>query len=345
MNDNLDKLLIDKIFEKLPSDVNPVDYLMNVLHISRKSIYRRKKGELPFSFDEIVILSKELDFSIDELIAIDNENQAIFTHKADTLFDQKETFISMLDKYLEFYKKAAQAKSYEGVFTMNRILLIYALNTTHLFKFLYYMWIYQGHHIPLNFRYSEMILPPEILALSKKVWEYVRSVGNTTIILNELIFKNIFNEITYYYQKELLTSGEYIQLKDELLAYIKQLEVVVSLGTNNYGSNYAIYLSKLSIESNSCYYKIDDNIESSFWVFGISPIHTNNNFVPTSHKKWIDSLKKYSILISQSNELLQSKFFNEQYNYIAKASANLLNDYDSERNAVNLCSSVARKDF
>jgi hypothetical protein len=324
MNDDLDKLLIDKIFEKIPSDVNPVNYLMEVLHISRKSVYRRKKGELPFSFEEIVILSKELDFSIDELMAKSNENQAIFTHKTDILFDPEETFTSMLEKYLDFYKKAAQSKSFEGVFTMNRILLIYALNTTHLFRFFYYMWIHQGYNIPLNFRYSDMDFPSEILALSKKVWKYVRDVGPITIILDQLVFKNIFNEIAYYYQRELLTTEEYIQLKDELLAYIKRLEVIVSLGTNGYGSNYAIYLSKLNIESNSCYYKIDDDMESSFWVFGISPIHTNNNYVFTSHKKWIDSLKKYSTLISQSNELLQSKFFNEQYNYIVEASDKLL---------------------
>jgi hypothetical protein len=331
MNDNLDKLLIDKIFEKLPSGINPVDYLMEVLHISRKSVYRRKKGELPFSFEEIVILSKELDLSIDELIAKGNENQAIFTHETDTLFNPKETFISMLNKYLELYKRAAQAKSFDGVFTMNRILFIYALNTTHLFRFFYYMWIHQGYNIPSNFRYAEMDFPPEILALSGKVWEYLRNVGNITIILDEFVFKNILNEIAYYYQRELLTTEEYLQLKDELLAYIKRVEIIVSLGTNEYGSNYAVYLSKLNIESNSCYCKIDNDIESSFWVFGISPIYTNNNFVFTSHKKWIDSLKKYSILISQSNELLQSKFFNEQYNYIAETSANLLHDNNSER--------------
>jgi hypothetical protein len=325
MNDDLDKLLIDKIFEKTPSGVNPVDYLMEVLHISRKSVYRRKKGELPFSFEEIAVLSEKLDFSIDELVAKGNENQAVFTHKTDVLFDPEDTFIAMLEKYRDFYKKAAEAKSFEGVFTMNRILFIYALNTTHLFKFFYYMWVYQGHDVPLNFRYSDMDFPSEILDSSQKVWEYERNVGNITIILDELIFKNIFNEIAYYYQRELLTTEEFIQLKDELLAYIKRLELIVSLGTNEYGLNYTIYLSKLNIESNSCYFRIDDEIESSFWVFGISPIYTSNPFVFTSHKKWIDSLKKYAILISQSNELLQSKFFNEQYSYIINTSNRLIN--------------------
>lgn len=324
MNDELDKLLIDKIFEKIPLDINPVEYLMDVLQISRKSVYRRKNGELPFSFEEIVILSEKLDFSIDELVAKSNENQAVFMHKTDVLFDPKETFTSMLEKYLDFYKKAAQANSFEGVFTMNRILLIYVLDSTHLFKFFYYMWIHQGYNVPLNFRYSEMDFPPEILALSRKVWEYARHVRSTTVIIDEFIFKNIFSEIAYYYQRELLTTEEYIQLKDELLAYIKKLESIVSLGTNEYGSNYSVYLSKLSIESNSCYFKINDEMESSFWVFGISPIHTNNKFVFTSHKKWINSLKKYSTLISQSNELLQSKFLNEQYSFIVESSDNLL---------------------
>ncbi|MDR1403377.1 MAG: hypothetical protein LBJ60_06720 [Tannerellaceae bacterium] len=331
MNDDLDKLLTDKIFEKIPSGINPIDYLMNVLHISRKSVYRRKKRELPFSFEEIVILSQELDFSIEELVAKSNDNQAIFTHKTDTLFDPKDTFITMLEKYLDFYKKAAHARSFEGVFTMNRILLIYALNSTHLFRFFYYMWVHQGYNTSSNFRYSDMDFPPEILTLSQKIWEYARNIGHTTIIIDELVFKNILNEIVYYYQGELLTTEEYIQLKDELLTYIKKVEVIVSLGKNEYGSNYTVYLSKLNIESNSCYFKIDDDIESSFWVFGISPIYTNSHFVFTSHKKWIDSLKKYAILISQSNELLQSKFFNEQYNYITEASNKLLNNQNNDQ--------------
>jgi len=325
MNEELDKLLIDKIFEKIPSDVNPVEYLMDVLHLSRKSVYRRKKGELPFSFEEIVTLSEKLDFSIDELVAKTNENQAMFSHKTDALFDPEDTFTLMLKKYLNFYKKAAEAKHFEGVFTMNRILLIYALDSTHLFKFFYYMWIHQGYNVPLNFRYADMDFPDEILALSGKVWEYTRRIHNTTLIIDELVFKNIFNEIAYYYQRSLLTTEEYLQLKDELLLYIKKFETVVSVGTNELGSPYTVYLSKLNIESNSCYFKIDNEVESSFWVFGISPIYTDNNIVFTSHKKWLDSLKKYSTLISQSNELLQSKFFNEQYNYIIESSDKLLN--------------------
>lgn len=326
MNNLLDKLLADKIFEKVPLEVNPIEYLMETLDLSRKSVYRRRKGELPFTFEEVAILSKELNFSFDELVAKSNESQAIFNHHADHLFDPKETFKRMLEKYLEFYKKAISAKSFYGVFTVNRILPVFALDSKHLFRFFYYMWLHQGHSAPLNFRYSDMVFPPEIADLSRKVWEYMRYVPKTTVIADVMIFKNIFKEFEYYYKRELLSKEDFMSLRDELLSYIKEIEAVATVGTNEYGAQYSIYLSKLDIESNSCYFRIDEDIESSFWVFGISPLYTNNSSVFTSHKKWLDSLKKYSTLITQSNELLQSEFFNEQYTFVKESSDKLLED-------------------
>ncbi len=324
MQEELNKLLLDKIFEKIPETVNPIDYLMKTLDISRKTVYRRKKGELPFTFEEIYILSNELDFSIDELVAKGNVSQAIFSQKTDALFNPKETFTLMLEKYLDFYRKGKDAKSFDGIFTMNRILPIYIFDSTYLFRFFYYQWIHQGYNVPLNFSYTNMIFPPEVLNLGRQVWEYARYARNTTIIVDEMIFKNIYSDIEYYYKRELMRKEDFINLRNELLSYIKILEKIVLTGMNAYDSKYTIYLSKVSIESNSAYFELDNEIESSFWVFGVSPIYTNNSAVYTSHRKWLNSLKKYSTLISQSNEMLQSEFFNEQYNFILESAEKLL---------------------
>ena len=326
MNKELDLLLADKVFEKIPADKNAIEYLMDKLDLSRKSVYRRRKGELSFTFEEISILSKELGFSVDELVAKSNENQAIFNLNTDSFFDPKETFILMLEKHLDFYRKSISAKSFYGAFTVNRILPIFALSSTKLFKFFYYMWMHQGYNVPLNFRYADMQFPSEILTLSQKAWEYARHVPSTTIIADKMVFKNIFMEFEYYYKRKLLTKEDFMTLADELLAYIKKTETVTSLGSNEYEAQYSIYLSKLNIASNSCYFRIDEDIESSFWVFGTSPIYTSNSTVFTSHKKWLDSLKKYSTLASQSNELLQSEFFNEQYKFVTESTERVLKE-------------------
>lgn len=324
MNTKSNRTIADKIFEKIPPDVKAVDYLMGLLDLSRESVYRRKRGELPFAFREIAVLAEELDFSVDDLLVDDVNTYAVFSHKTDMLFDPRETFLMMLEKYYELYKRAFVAKSFDASFTINRMLLTFLLDSDYLFRFLYFMWIHQGYNVPPNFRYSDAELPPEMVSLPRKVWEYARYASNTTIIADERMFKNMFQDIEYYYKKKLLTKEEFVLLKEELLSYIRRLETIVLSGMNRFGAKYNIYLSRLNIESNSCCVQIDGEVESFFGVFGSGPLYTQNSTVFMNHRRWIDSLKKYSILISQSNELLQGEFFNGQYRFVQEASERLL---------------------
>ena len=53
-------------------------------------------------------------------------------------------------------------------------------------------------------------------------------------------------------------------------------------------------------------------------------IYTRNKEITARHKLWIDSLKKYCTVISQSNELLQAEFLNKQREYIDNIAVNIL---------------------
>lgn len=76
------KLYVEKVIESIPSHINPVDYLVDALGISKVSVYRRLKCILPFTYDEIIILSTKLSFSLDAIVYADNnEEKAIFSFK------------------------------------------------------------------------------------------------------------------------------------------------------------------------------------------------------------------------------------------------------------------------
>ncbi len=60
--------IISKILSSMPTNLKPAEYIMRTLNISKGSAYRRLKGTLPFTYDEIVILAQELNFSVDDVI-------------------------------------------------------------------------------------------------------------------------------------------------------------------------------------------------------------------------------------------------------------------------------------
>ncbi len=67
MNEAFRKKIINKIISEIPLHIKPVDFLSATLDIAKESAYRRLRGEMAFTFEEIVKLSQKLEFSIDEL--------------------------------------------------------------------------------------------------------------------------------------------------------------------------------------------------------------------------------------------------------------------------------------
>lgn len=52
--DDISQKLISRILISIPDNINPVLYLMDLLDLSRESAYRRIRGEIPFTFWEIL---------------------------------------------------------------------------------------------------------------------------------------------------------------------------------------------------------------------------------------------------------------------------------------------------
>ncbi|MDR0748571.1 MAG: hypothetical protein LBF62_03235 [Tannerellaceae bacterium] len=316
MEKNLNKMLAERILEKIPSNIKPVEYLMGTLGLARESVYRRKRGELSFSFKEIVKLSKELNFSIDEVIEKDSKDKVIFNIRNNALYNPEETFMAMLREYLNFVRKNFEARQTEMIITQNRVIPIYALNSRYLFKFFYYKWMHQGYQVPLNFYYADVVVPAEILALKDRLISYINQLSNYTFIIDPLTYKNTFDEILYYYERSLITKEELLILKDSFQSLLKHTESLVQRGVNDFGGTYQFYLSSLNIESNTIYAKYDGMVESFLWLYHVNPINTNDKYMCATHKKWLDSMRRCSSLITHSNEILQAKFYNEQYKYL-----------------------------
>lgn len=316
---NKDDLLIPRILGSIPTNMNAVDYLMDILNIGRESVYRRLRGKIPFTFEEIMKLSLMLDFSVDDIIKKSDKQRGVADLSVRLIPDAEEAFRLTLEEFYEHINGLKKATENETIVTLNRLLLPLVIGYRQLFKFFYYKWTHQMRDVSINFSYSDIYLPSEMNSLYQRIYTSLKSVKDINIyIFDYNTFKTIIKEIQYYYKRKLITDEELRLLKDDLLLMFSDMEKKAKRGMDETGSINYYYLSILNIDSNNIYTCSDKKAKSYYWSSSVNPITVVDPDACEAHRKWLNSLKKYAMLMTQSNEILLAEFLNLQREYLDK---------------------------
>jgi hypothetical protein len=296
---------------------------MDILGISKESAYRRMRGEIPFSFNEITLLSLDLEFSVDEVIGNNKYNRIFFDLISNSSMKPEESFLAMLQEYYKFTESVCKSENGEMIISINRLNPCLLMKSDALFKLFYYKWIHQTSNISVNRPFSETHITPEIQIIRNKFASLRETLTNVSYIIDRDVFSCIVREIQYFSSRKLITEEETIILKNDLKSLLRDMEDLMQKGYNEYGCTYNFYLSLLDVETNTTWASFDKNVTSLFWMYSVNPVIINNKEVSFTHKKWLESLKKYSVLITQSNEILQTKFIEKQQKFIENISDTL----------------------
>ena len=318
--DTTRKRIVDKILDKIPSYLNPVDFLYETLNVSKESVYRRIKGEVAFSLEDMIKISSRLFISLDEIVYVEQENvlgrqPIIFQSDSDKLFDPQKSFLGFLQAYEQSMEMVAKSRDVEIMVAANRLMVLSAVSYDSLFKFYYFRWIHQTQQKPLDFSMSDVILSDEILFLQQKLKNYVR-LGSRTHILDQYFLKNTIREIQYYYNRELITETEMLAIQEDLYKFVDTTDSILTYNTNHKSYTDLTYLTSMQINSSGLYCRCDDKEYVSLWIsYGLF-IRSENARICETYRSWIHSLKKYSSLISGCNEILRTRFINCQRKYV-----------------------------
>jgi hypothetical protein len=310
------ELLTSKILEGVPENIKPIEYLIDTLSIGKESAYRRMRGEIPFTFDEIAVLSLKLGFSVDEIIGKNVEERFFFDLQVNRSSRSEESFMAMLEEYCKFIDFISNPETADVLVAVNRLSLFLLIEYDSLFKLYYYNWVHQTHNFSLSNLYSDTVIPYEIMELRKKFINKKKSISNINFILDRDIFLNVTREIQYYYNRKLISDEEVTTLKKDLINLLKNVEQLMQRGVSPSGSSYNFYLSLLGVETNTNCATYGDNIASLYWLYPINALVIFNQEICYMQKKWLEALKKFSVLITLSNEILQAEYIAKQEKYI-----------------------------
>jgi hypothetical protein len=315
--------LITKITDCVPNHIKPINYLMDTLDLGRESAYRRLRGEIPFTVEEVSKLSLELGFSIDETVSEKRINKVLLDVHPEHP-EPAERFLSLLRRYFSTIQVSEDRNS-EVLAAQNRLPLSLLIHNEYLFKFYYYKYVHHNDVLDQH-PYSDLVVPEEIMMYRNEFLRRTNRVNNFYYIVNSRsFFLNICREIQYCYSRRLLTSNEVNVLQGALYNMLNFIKKVIETGTDErLGNNVFFYLSYTEISANGAYLSSGDNIASLFWIYYSYFIRIHNSEICKMHRNWFDTMKKYAILISQSNEIFQSKFYDQQCQQIDNITKDIL---------------------
>jgi len=323
MKEKLNYKFLSILKQHLPEDKKIMDYLIQRFGLSREAAYRRIQGTVPFSVDETINMAGDFGFSLDKVIGHKSKHipyslEKNMLTKTDIRFMETFEFISNCHKRMQEAQKAQTT-----IFTQ-RFSEFLNVDSDPLFRFFYYKYLHQVSQISPSQTLSETIVPEEIMSTYHKFKEYfaimqsVNRQNELEMILDNNYFKATMDQIAYFFKRKLISREEFGVLKDEILKDLEYGRRVSQNGSNKNGFKHSFFLSSLNIDSNFTFFEYDNTLCSMYWAYPINPMIIYDKETYSIQKKWIQSYKKYATLFSESNEMLQSNFFDSQIEHIEK---------------------------
>jgi hypothetical protein len=292
---NRKNLLTKKILESIPKNIKPIEYLIKILDISKESAYRRLRGDINFTFEEMSKLAMNLDFSLDQIIAKPGESRVMVNMQTYLDDDPSTAFVKKFEQYYNYLLHLEEYPDIDITLTLNYVPVIASVYFKKLFNFFYFKWLHKNNEAPLKLNYLDIIISNEMEELRKKVKiSTLNSTKTYTLILDSNFFPALMNEIRYYHRRRLITDEDFNNLKKEVLEFVDVLENSAQTGIFGQNSKINIFVSSMNIEANTIQVKYNGNEASYIYAFSINPISITNPAIGEKHKMWINSIKKYS---------------------------------------------------
>jgi len=304
--------IIAAIRERLPEGVNMAGALMNMLFIGKEAVYRRLRGEVPFSLDEIATISQTMGFSIDNLLNISSLKSKPFQVKLTEYINPTEADYGQLDEYLNLLASARQDTYTEVGSSANILPQALYLRYDNLTKFFFFRWIYQWEGLDSVKSLDDVKISSRMNDIHKRYVEEAVNVNYTYYIFDFLVFQYLVNEIKYFVSIRFITAEDVAALKEELLRFVDDMELLAAKGRYETGNKVQIYLSSINFENTYSYLQTDKISLSLINIFSLNAAASLDSTMFFRLKKWIQSLKRLSTLISESGEMQRVQFFKEQ---------------------------------
>lgn len=308
----LNQEFLEAVKQAIPADTNLVKVIEAELRIGREGIYRRIRGDVPFTFNEVVALCLKFGMSLDRFLGISHKMTAVFDLNLINSDQPLEDYLNMLAIDVEMFKEFNRKPESRVHMAYNMIPFTFFNGHELLWRFSIYRLIHQLEKDKRVVKFSELQIPDGLSMMRNKLFNAYSNVHWSSYILDRKVFTSMIKEIFYFTQLGLISAADCKKLKEEMLSLLDELDLVMTTGKYRSGNDMIIYLSNIDLEASYCCYECPELNFSHLRLYRIAVLNSSSPNVFEVQKEYIESLKRFSTLVTVSGELERNIFLNLQ---------------------------------
>ncbi|GHT13680.1 hypothetical protein FACS189415_1680 [Bacteroidia bacterium] len=302
---------IKTIQTRIPERGKLAEALAEILCIEKEAVYRRLRGSVPFSFQEIYKIALNLGLSLDKIAERASSEGKYFSVRLVDFLNPSEIDYQILDNFIYSIHHLKNDPDSESGSIGNIIPTSLYVNYKYIYKFHLFKWAYQfgksGYPTYENTQITEK------LGLINRIFvESVQNSPKSVYIFDKMFIEIFVSDIQYFFDIKLISREDVIHLKEDLFLLLNDLERYAAQGTFDTGKKADIYLANVHFETSYNYIDAKALKVTMVRAFILSDTYSFNETVFEEMKRWLYFLKRTSTMISVSNASERIHFFHKQ---------------------------------
>lgn len=311
------KLLLNRIAEKLAKGETIGYVLSEVLNISLDAAYRRYRCETYFSIGELAKISQHFNISMDELLNPSSDYVRFQYSPLSTFEASMENYFTKLHEHVDALWKQPNP---ELIISVNNTPFIQLFNFPHLARIKMYFWGRNNLRITSfkNEKFKHTPFPPSILHCGKKTLSKYNEIPSIELYDSELL-RGFSKEIYINYLSGAFESEKYVVfLFDQLKKFTAHLKHQAETGKKFIvgaplpnESVFQLFHNGTLNAISSFYYKTDLSNGLFLAHNYMNTLHTVDKMYVEDTKKMLDFILLNSTSLTATNEVGRNTFFKE----------------------------------
>lgn len=303
--------LLKAIKSRLTEGENMAHVLMDILFLGKEAVYRRLRGEVPFTLAEAGSISKSLSISLDSLIGTETGKRKPFQINLIDYNHPTEVDYAMLQNYLDVLNMSSDDPYSEITVSSNNLPQPFHFMYESLTKFFLFKWMYH-HEKGTAKSYSDVTISDKLKKIHQESIAGHKNIKSSCFIFDNLMILYLANDLKYFSSIQLITDDELKVIKQDLLRLLDYLEALATTAKYENGNDVYLYVSNVNFESTYSYLRVHNSRISFIDIFLLNAAASVDEDIYEHVKTWVLALRRSSTLISHSGELQRIKFFKEQ---------------------------------
>jgi hypothetical protein len=312
MDNQLHQALLTEIGKKFAKKTTMVNALAEILRIEKGAVYRRLREEVPFTFNEIALIAKNLMISLDNLIGIEEEKSIPFQMRLMNFMSPKEIDYYTLNSYIAFIRSINQSENSEMASVYNVLPQELSTQFYYIILFDFFKWNFHYNNDRMK-PFHQLSIPEGMKSFQTEYAMEMKNFKKANYVLDNRIFRLVVDDIHYFNSIRLIEKNDILKIKEALLSILDYIEKMAITGQfRETGNAVNLYISDVDITTSYVYYDSGDKHFSMIRTFLLSSVNSIDENTFDKMKKWIQSLIKISTLITLTNERQRVLYFEKQ---------------------------------